>query len=189
VVAVTGNTRARIWLGALGASLLAVVAFAVSPSHALAACSSSNAQPASVSTKVASKAIVCLLNAERARHGMGNVRPKNSLNAAAQEHSRYMIEHGCFDHVCSGEAGIVQRLGDYLFGASAWMYGENIAWGEQRIGTPKAIVSAWMRSPEHRANILNPRFDQIGVGIVWGSPVASRVPAGTYTTDFGYAAH
>lgn len=120
---------------------------------------------------------------------MHQVKQDRRLNAAARRHTRDMTTHRCFDHVCAGEPGMTNRLHDYLAGASAWGYGENIAWGEERIGTPKAIVRAWMHSPGHRENILNPDFRQIGVGVVWGSPVPLRTTSGTYTTDFGYASH
>jgi uncharacterized protein YkwD len=44
-----------------------------------------------------------------------------------------------------------------------------------------------MKSEGHRRNILDPDFEHIGIGIVWGSP-SSTVggKAATYTTDFGY---
>jgi uncharacterized protein YkwD len=44
-----------------------------------------------------------------------------------------------------------------------------------------------MHSPGHRANILNRRFRDIGIGIVLGAPVIVPVSSGaaTYTTDFG----
>jgi uncharacterized protein YkwD len=52
------------------------------------------------------------------------------------------------------------------------------------------IVGAWMRSPGHRANILNARFREIGVGIAQGAPrgAGRTVRAGTYATEFGVRA-
>jgi len=43
--------------------------------------------------------------------------------------------------------------------------GENIAEGQP---TPEAVMSAWMNSPGHRANILNPTYRSIGIGVVQG---------------------
>jgi len=52
---------------------------------------------------------------------------------------------------------------DYA-GYDNWMtYGENIAFG---YSTAAAVMQAWMNSPGHRANILNPNFKEIGVGVV-----------------------
>ena len=40
--------------------------------------------------------------------------------------------------------------------------GENIAWGYR---TPEAVMTAWMNSPGHRANILNCKAKAVGVGL------------------------
>ena len=42
-----------------------------------------------------------------------------------------------------------------------------------------------MRSPGHRANILSPRFREIGIGVVTGSPQSGTQNAATYSTSFG----
>lgn len=65
------------------------------------------------------------------------------------------------------------------------LLGENIAWGSLEYSTPAAIVSLWMHSPEHRANILRRRFTQIGIGVALGAPERDVGQAATYTTDFG----
>ena len=49
------------------------------------------------------------------------------------------------------------------FGITYRAAGENIAYGYR---TPQAVVNGWMNSSGHRANILNARFTQIGVGYV-----------------------
>ena len=55
------------------------------------------------------------------------------------------------------------------------------------LGTPAATVNAWMRSQGHRDNILNANFEEIGVGIVPGSPRGGLLDAGaTYATEFGF---
>lgn len=41
--------------------------------------------------------------------------------------------------------------------------GENLA---GKIKTPEKVVDAWMNSPGHRKNIMNPQYSQIGVGYV-----------------------
>jgi len=42
-----------------------------------------------------------------------------------------------------------------------------------------------MHSPGHRANILNPAFREIGIGVVTGAPAAGTDHAATYATSFG----
>src|SRR5919107_1385530 len=68
--------------------------------------------------------------------------------------------------------------------APAAPVGENLAWGQGNLATPRAIAVAWMNSPGHRHNILQPEFTEIGVGIVPGTPGDATWGA-TYTTDFG----
>ena len=48
----------------------------------------------------------------------------------------------------------------------------------------------WMTSDGHRANVLEPRYTQIGIGLAFGSPQRrpSGLPAVIYTTTFGSAA-
>ena len=95
---------------------------------------------------------------------------------------------GCFDHECSGEGALDVRLEsvDYLTGGlSQWAFGENIAWGMDSLGTPEAIVEAWMNSPGHAANILSGQFREIGVGFASGTPSNPDANGGIYTTDFG----
>ena len=84
-----------------------------------------------------------------------------------------MDRRRCFEHVCPGEASVLTRLErvNYIHGGlRRWLYGENIAYGGGNYGTPRAIVRAWMHSPEHRHNILNPAFRQIGIGFARGIP-------------------
>lgn len=141
-----------------------------------------------MSDRAASRATLCLLNKQRASHGLGPLRKDAKQTNAANMHNRVMIRTGCFDHLCPGERDLVGRITStgYLPCSCTWLVGENIAWGRGGTASPKRIVAAWMRSPPHRANILNPRFDQIGVAVDSGSPADWHGGAATYTTDFGF---
>jgi uncharacterized protein YkwD len=144
--------------------------------------------PMKLSPVQSRRAIRCLLNRERSSHGRSRLHKSRRLQKAAQRHTTYMTRHHCFSHECPGEPSVLARLQkvNYIVGGLArWSYGENIAWGGRGRGTPKAIVKAWMHSPEHRANILNPQFESIGVGFRSGCPGSRKADAGTYTTDFG----
>ena len=61
--------------------------------------------------------------------------------------------------------------------------GENIAWGGGALATPREIVSGWMNSAGHRANILAREFRFIGIGIAAATPEGGA--GATYATDFG----
>lgn len=141
-----------------------------------------------LSSGQAGHSIRCLVNRARKRHGLRHLRSNGRLRRAAEKHSDYMKRHHCFSHDCPGEPSFVARLQHVHYivnGLRRWVVGENIAWGAGSHGTPKAIVRAWMHSPGHRANILEPRFKQLGVGFARGCPQGKRRDGGTYTTDFG----
>jgi uncharacterized protein YkwD len=81
------------------------------------------------------------------------------LRCAARNHSRDMATRGYFDHVSPDGDDIADRLARAGFEWSA--IGENIARGQE---SPAEVMQGWMDSPGHCANILEPRFDFIGVG-------------------------
>jgi uncharacterized protein YkwD len=100
-----------------------------------------------------------------------------------------MVRGGFFDHVSPSGSTLVSRIHrtTYLVGARAWALGENIAYGTGPEASPRSIVSMWMHSAGHRANILNPHYRDIGIGAALGAPVevSGASAAATYTTDFG----
>jgi uncharacterized protein YkwD len=176
----------------LPALAIAMLAFAAAPGTSSADASActrwGGATPDELSKGQARKTIVCLVNKERDRAGLSSLDRNHKLQKAAQRHNERMDGTGCFDHQCPGEAALDTRLEsvDYLGGGlRRWVYGENLAWGFQRLGTPKSMVDAWMHSPGHRANILNGDFREIGVGFSSGTPSGGGDPGGIYTTDFG----
>jgi uncharacterized protein YkwD len=62
--------------------------------------------------------------------------------------------------------------------------GEDLAWGSGTLGTPREIVASWMASPGHRANILDRKFREGGMGVAFGDPGAGEDGV-TYALDFG----
>jgi hypothetical protein len=97
-----------------------------------------------------------------------------------------MVDGHFFSHVSPDGVDLEQRLASYVPVNGGWLIGENIAWGEGSNSTPAFIVDGWMHSAGHRANILQPGFREIGIGIVNGTPRGSTpATSATYTTDFG----
>jgi uncharacterized protein YkwD len=166
--------------------LLAFVCVLCAPGTAAAAgpvaCESAEARPAQVSERVVVRSTLCLLNAERRRHGLRALRLNERLTRAARGHSRDMARHGYFDHTSRSGSSFVDRIrrSGYLTGARRWKVAENIAWGTDWLASPRAITKAWMDSPGHRANILDGSYREIGIGVATRSG-----PRAIYTTDFG----
>lgn len=154
---------------------------------AAATCAGATAVPSSMSGRVAGKVTLCLLNAERRRHGLRPLRRNSRLDRAARRHTNDMVAGNLFSHFSrsgSGPAGRIRSAG-YLRGARGWMVGENIGWGQESLSTPASMVQEWMHSSGHRANILNGSFRDIGIGVLSGTPVRGGLEGATYTTDFG----
>jgi uncharacterized protein YkwD len=176
--------------------LLAIVAIAVAtvvagtaePPEAVAAeCASSDAKPAQSGPAVVSRAIACLINAERRKRGLSALRLDPRLSKAAQAHSRDMVRRRYFSHTSPDGLSPAERVRGtgYLRAARAWTVGENIAWAWHGRETAARVVRAWMHSPPHREEILHPAFRDVGIGAVVGVPHPIPRGGGTYTADFG----
>lgn len=80
------------------------------------------------------------------------------LARAALEHSRYMAEHAVLTHTGPDGQSLKARVDMVEF---EWRtLGENVAVGQS---TPEQVVAAWLNSPSHCANIMNPEFTDTGV--------------------------
>ena len=179
-----GHAR-RYTLAALAVAALAVPA--ALPDTAAAGCRGADAHPSQVSNKVVKRATFCLLNKRRDAHGRRPLDRNKRLARAARAHALDMVQRNYFSHTTPTGIDFVDRImrQDYVNPGEGWTLGENLAWGSYQLATPRSIVRSWMHSPGHRANILNSRFREIGIGIVTGSPQAGTENAATYSTSFG----
>jgi uncharacterized protein YkwD len=132
-------------------------------------------------------ATLCLLNGERADHGLAPLTPNSRLAAAAKAYAADLVAHSYFSHIGRDGSGLFDRVDrtGYLPRDAGWVLGENLAWGTGGLATPGSIMQAWMNSPGHRKNILNPDFREVGIGIVTGNPAAADGHGATYATEFG----
>lgn len=121
--------------------------------------------------------VVTLTNAERAKVGCGALTVNAILTSAAQAHSADMAAHNFFDHNSQDGRSPFDRItaAGYRFSTAA----ENIAAGQR---TPQAVMTGWMNSPGHKANILNCALHEIGVGYATSSSSTYGV---YWTQDFG----
>ena len=129
--------------------------------------------------------VIALVNRERARYGLYALIAHPAVAAAARGHSQDMADNDFFSHIGSDGAGFVQRLLRAGY-TKICAGGENIAAGQS---SPQAVMSAWMSSSGHRANILSTVFRDVGVGYVYEPD--DTYPAGYYgykhywTQNFG----
>ena len=99
------------------------------------------------------------VNAERRRHGLLPLALDWRLNVAAQRHAVDMALRNKMTHIGIDGSNAGTRITLALYRWSAWA--ENIAAGQT---SARQVVTAWINSPPHRANILNPRFRHMGLG-------------------------
>ncbi len=104
--------------------------------------------------------ILQLANQARAAAGAGPLTWDPALAAAARQHCLRMAAEGPISHRYGNEPDLDQRAGQA--GARFSLIEENVAVGP----TPARIHEEWMSSPDHRANLLNPKVDRVGVALV-----------------------
>ena len=175
--------------GGLGAALLICVALLAGPTASAAAatdCANADAHPHDVSLVKIRAAITCLINEKRKAHGRVRLDSNGKLETAAQSHNDVMLDQDCFEHRCQGEPRLRHRIGKtgYLDGAKSFAFAEDLGFET----TPAQMIRRWMKSRFNRKNILHARFGDVGVGVGWGSPVASQPDANfaTYTVVFAW---
>jgi uncharacterized protein YkwD len=129
------------------------------------------------SARAFTSALVSAINGARAANGLPPLQVDARLSTAARGQSSYLASAGVLDHTGPDGASLSTRLAREGF--HGHMVGENLAAG---MG-PAATVSAWLASPGHRMNLLEPQFHRLGVGVVMGSLQGMSAPF--VTADFG----
>ena len=112
-----------------------------------------------------------------------------SSSVAARGHSLSMAEHGYFAHESyDGSAFWVRIKAVYpALRGRAWAAGENLVWASPELSAAEA-VDMWLKSPQHRQNMLAPRWREVGIGGVRAlaaSGVYEGLDATIVTADFG----
>lgn len=108
--------------------------------------------------------VVELINAQRANAGLSPLSVQSQLGSAAQLHSEDMACNNYFSHSGLDSSTVATRIERQGYHWSA--AGENIGAG---YSSPESVVSGWMNSDGHRANILSADFTEIGIGYAFGA--------------------
>lgn len=114
-------------------------------------------------TTLSTSSIVMLTNKDRARFGLPALQNDKKLEEAAQKKAEDMARNQYFSHTTQDNKkawSFIAKAG-YQFGAA----GENLA---VKFSDPEKIENAWMKSDDHRDNILDKDFEDIGIGIAYG---------------------
>lgn len=105
-------------------------------------------------------------NTNRQQNGLSNLVLNEKLNLAAKSKMNDMFVRQYFAHYGPGNTFGASELAEKN-GYDYIAIGENLALGN--FENDKELVQAWMDSPGHRANILNNRFEEIGIAVGEGT--------------------
>nr|WP_156185705.1 CAP domain-containing protein [Bacillus sp. FJAT-27916] len=103
--------------------------------------------------------VIRLVNVERTKQGLKELKYDWELARVARYKSEDMRDNNYFSHNSPVYGSPFDMMKN--FGINYKAAGENIAKGQS---TPEQVVKAWMNSSGHRANILSTKFTHIGVG-------------------------
>jgi hypothetical protein len=100
-----------------------------------------------------------LANRERAAHGLSPLQWNTSLAEAARRHALLLAQRNTLSHQFPGEPDLASRAARE--GARFSTIAENVAQGP----SAKSLHEQWMKSPPHRANLLDPQMNSVGIAI------------------------
>jgi uncharacterized protein YkwD len=168
---------ARIFPGVLAAAALLVPAAVAAP------------QRSTVALTPLESGVLVDINSFRRAHHLTPLTLSTKLDAAAMQHTREMAADGYFAHASQNGSLFWKRIQGF-YGSSPWRYwsvGENLLWSSPDVSADKAL-QMWLASPEHRANLMNPHWREIGVAAVHvaAAPgIYKGLDVTIVTTDFG----
>jgi uncharacterized protein YkwD len=134
------------------------------------------AQASPAGTSTVEQLLLDEINRVRTEHGLSALEPDVRLGRAARGHSRTILRRGSLEH-----GAMLRRIQSY--GVRTPAVGENLAWTEGAAVPVRLIVSRWLGSPPHRANLLRAGWRRIGVGDAAGRFRQYRI-AHVLTVDF-----
>lgn len=175
-------------------ALLAVLAVGGSASALGGSASAATRAPAKSATNAKqlrslNHQVALAINTFRQAHGLTPLRVSTALNASARQHSLEMGAKGYFDHPSADGTAFWKRIQHYYTrdGYSYWTVGENLLWSSPTISADEAL-KLWIGSPEHRRNLKDKNWRNLGVSSVYvvnAGGVYGGETVTIITTDFG----
>jgi uncharacterized protein YkwD len=128
------------------------------------------------------RSIRCLVNWARAQDGRPRLAPSPGLRKAAILKGHGVASCGHFSHTpCNSGVTDAVRASGYRYSA----FGENMFVGVSKRVTPRDVVTAWLRSPSHRANMLQPGFRELGLAGVRAGGILGETESIVWIAAFG----
>jgi uncharacterized protein YkwD len=191
VAPVTAATQARAFWAAGLAALLALALVVVGRADGAgtawsaylapaSACRSADDDAAPAAVQV--QAVTCLVNWARTHDARERLVRRPALQLAATLKGERVASCGQFSHTpCGSAVTAAVHAAGYRYST----FGENLFAGTWGQVSARDVVSAWLQSPEHRANILGPRFKDLGAAPVRAHGLLDGGDAVVWTATFG----
>jgi uncharacterized protein YkwD len=120
----------------------------------------------------AERELLILVNRDRAAAGLEPVERDARLQEVARAYSREMVRTGEVAHVSSKSGAAVDRVRAARISPLPSTLAENLG----RAFSTREVETAFMGSPGHRANILNPDVTHVGIGVAAGATEGGTTP-------------
>jgi uncharacterized protein YkwD len=147
----------------------------LAPAGACAAADDASAPAASQT-----RAVACLVNWARRHEGRSRLLRRSALRRAAELKGQSVASCGQFSHTpCGAPVTSGVNASGYRYAT----FGENLFAGTGSV-TPRQVVTAWLNSPPHRANMLSGRFRHLGAAPVRASGLLGGADAVVWTATF-----
>jgi uncharacterized protein YkwD len=170
------------------------VFLAGSAQGAVLTCANQDTPSAQLAKPAYNASVICLINQQRAAFHLKALRPNQKLNAAAYIYVTSLLSGEFFTHHggLTGKNNTSTVIGrdrfvGYIPPGKRWIVGEDLREAPLGTDSPNGVVTAWMNSPEHRAWILKPKVEDIGVdaepGLADEFPIITGV---TVSAEFGF---
>ena len=187
LVGMFGVRKTLVTLVAMGLSAVSLTAPASARTDRWVRVSSGATASSGVSALEA--AVLANVNQIRAQHKLPSLRLSVRLSAAADQQSKAMAAKGFFSHNSSDGTAFWKRIRRYYTDRNYryWSVGENLLWSSPDLDAAQAL-DMWMKSPEHRANLLKKSWREIGLSAVHvdAAPGAFQgLDVTIVTADFG----
>jgi uncharacterized protein YkwD len=131
---------------------------------------------------VQTRALRCLINWARRHGGQPTLRRSPELDRSAGLRAGEIRRCQDFSHTPCGEPFIAVFQ---LVGYPLSSVGENLAWGQGRLGTARATMAGWLASPEHRQNLFEADWRDLGLARVRARSLFGRPNVTVWVAQFG----
>ena len=127
------------------------------------------------------RAVACLMNWARTQDSRSLLARRSALRRAAEVKGQHVASCGQFSHTpCGANLTVGVNAAGYRYAT----FGENLFAGTWGKVTARDVVSAWLQSPPHRANILGSRFRHVGAAPVRANGLLGGTDAVVWTATF-----